>query len=80
MKKMPKTIADYIGALPKDIRSRFIQVRQTIKAAAPQSIESIKWGMPAFSYQRVLVVYAAHKNHIGLYPSPSAIRIHSVPP
>jgi uncharacterized protein YdhG (YjbR/CyaY superfamily) len=30
--------------------------------------------MPAFSYRRILVTFAAHKNHIGFYPTPSAVR------
>jgi uncharacterized protein YdhG (YjbR/CyaY superfamily) len=30
--------------------------------------------MPAFSYQRILVTFAAHRNHIGFYPTPSAVR------
>lgn len=31
-------------------------------------------GMPAFSYRGVLVMFAAFKNHVGLYPTPSAVR------
>lgn len=30
--------------------------------------------MPAFSHQRILVAYAAFKNHIGFYPTPSAVK------
>jgi uncharacterized protein YdhG (YjbR/CyaY superfamily) len=30
--------------------------------------------MPAFSYKRILVVFAAHKGHIGFYPTPSAVK------
>jgi uncharacterized protein YdhG (YjbR/CyaY superfamily) len=30
-------------------------------------------GMPAFSYKRILVTFAAFKNHIGFYPTPSAV-------
>ena len=36
-------------------------------------MESLKWGMPAFSYRRILVTFAAHKTHIGFYPTPSAV-------
>ena len=31
-------------------------------------------GMPAFSYRRTLVTFAAFKQHIGFYPTPSAVR------
>jgi uncharacterized protein YdhG (YjbR/CyaY superfamily) len=30
--------------------------------------------MPAYSYQKILVTYAAFKHHIGFYPMPSAIK------
>jgi uncharacterized protein YdhG (YjbR/CyaY superfamily) len=30
--------------------------------------------MPAFTYERILVTFAAHKNHIGFYPTPSAVK------
>ena len=30
--------------------------------------------MPAFSYGRILVTFAAFKKHIGFFPTPSAIR------
>jgi uncharacterized protein YdhG (YjbR/CyaY superfamily) len=29
--------------------------------------------MPAFSYRRILVTFAAFKHHIGFYPTPSAV-------
>src|SRR6266849_1681804 len=40
----------------------------------PGARESLKWGMPAFSYRRILVTFAAFKHHIGFYPTPSAVR------
>ena len=30
--------------------------------------------MPAFSYRRILVTFAAFKHHIGFYPTPSAVK------
>jgi uncharacterized protein YdhG (YjbR/CyaY superfamily) len=44
-----------------------------IRKAAPGATEGLKWGMPAFSYKRILVTFAAFKNHIGFYPTPSAV-------
>ena len=44
-----------------------------IRKSAPGALESLKWGMPAFSYRRILVTFAAHKTHIGFYPTPSAV-------
>ena len=48
-------------------------MRSCIRKAAPGAEEGLKWGMPAFSYQRILVTFAAHKHHIGFYPTPSAV-------
>ena len=30
--------------------------------------------MPAFSYRRILVTFAAFQHHIGFYPTPSAVK------
>jgi len=49
-------------------------MRAAIRAAAPEASEGIKWSMPAFSGKRILVTFAAHKNHIGFYPTPSAVK------
>jgi len=49
-------------------------MRALIARAAPGATESLKWGMPAFSYSRILVMFAAFKRHIGFFPTPSAVR------
>ena len=49
-------------------------MRACIRATAPGAKESLKWGMPAFSYRRILVTFAAFKHHIGFYPTPSAVK------
>jgi len=49
-------------------------MRALIAAAAPGATQSLKWGMPAFSYERILVTFAAFQRHIGFFPTPSAVR------
>ena len=73
-KTPPKTIAEYIHAAPKETRPKLRELRACVRAAAPGATESLKWGMPAFSYRRILVTFAAHKNHIGFYPTSGAVR------
>jgi uncharacterized protein YdhG (YjbR/CyaY superfamily) len=73
-KARPKTINEYINAAPKEARSKLREMRKCIRAAAPGAEESLKWGMPAFSYQRILVTFAAFKHHIGFYPTPPAVK------
>jgi uncharacterized protein YdhG (YjbR/CyaY superfamily) len=70
---VPKSIDEYIAAFPKDIQVLLQQVRTTIKKAAPDAGEAIKYAMPAFTYKGNLVYFAGCKNHIGFYPTPSAI-------
>ena len=72
-KARPKTITEYILAAPKEAQQKLREMHACIRKAAPGATEGLKWGMPAFSYQRILVTFAAHKTHIGFYPTPSAV-------
>jgi uncharacterized protein YdhG (YjbR/CyaY superfamily) len=70
----PTTIAEYIDAAPLEARKKLREMLGCIRKAAPGAQEGLKWGMPAFSHKRILVTFAAHKNHIGFYPTPSAVK------
>ena len=70
----PKTVGDYIKAAAPEARKKLRELRACIRAAAPGAKEELKWGMPAFSYRRILVIYGAFKHHIGFYPTSSAVR------
>ena len=72
-KTRPKTIDEYIQAAPREAQKKLREMRACIRAAAPGAKEGLKWGMPAFSYRRILVTFAGFKNHIGFYPTPSAV-------
>jgi uncharacterized protein YdhG (YjbR/CyaY superfamily) len=73
-KAKPKTTTEYINAAHKDAKAKLREMRACIRSSAPGATESLKWGMPSFSYRRILVTFAAHQNHIGFYPTPSAIK------
>ena len=66
-------IDEYHSLLSADIQKQLEQLRQTIRQAAPFATETISYGMSAFKQNRVLVYYAAHKKHIGFYPTASPI-------
>jgi uncharacterized protein YdhG (YjbR/CyaY superfamily) len=51
------------------IRKRLEELRKAIHKAAPDAKETISYNMPAFKMKKVLVYYAAYKNHIGFYPT-----------
>ena len=73
-KAKPDSIAGYINAAPKEAREKLHEMHACIRAAAPGAEEGLKWGMPAFSYKRILVTFAAFTHHIGFYPTPSAVK------
>ena len=65
----PKTIDAYLDALPQRSRDALAQIRERISAAAPESVEGIKYGMPTATLEgRNIVYYAAWKARVGLYP------------
>jgi len=70
----PKTVAEYIAAADQPARAKLREMRRIIRAAAPGAVESLKWSMPAYSYQRILVMFAGFKNHVSFFLTTSAIR------
>ena len=72
-KARPTTVGEYILAAPKETRAKLRELRKCVRAAAPGAVEGLKWGMPAYSYRRILVTFAVHTHHIGFYPTPPAI-------
>lgn len=74
MKSNPvQDIDQYIFSCPQDLQQLLQEVRLTIRTAAPEAAEAIKYGMPTFTLHGNLVHFAACKNHLGFYPAPSAI-------
>ena len=67
------TVDDYIASCPSDIQGILLELRNTIRKAAPDSEERISYMMPAFFQMGILVYFAAQKNHIGFYPTSSGI-------
>ncbi len=69
-----KTIDEYIASFPENIQRTLKELRSAIKEAAPNAEETISYGMPAFRLKGILVYFAAHKHHLGFYPTASGIR------
>ena len=68
-----KTIDEYIDTFPQDIQAILQKMRLAIHEAAPEATEAISYQMPTFKLNGNLVHFAAAKNHIGFYPTPSGI-------
>ena len=64
---------EYIAGFPDDIQKLLQKMRAIICKAAPHAEEVISYGMPAYKQHKVLVYFAACKNHIGFYPTGSGI-------
>lgn len=69
-----KTIEEYIDAAPVELRERLWQLHEAIRSAAPGASEALKWSMPGYSYEKILVTWALFKKHLGFYPMPSAVK------
>ena len=69
-----KTVDQYFSTFPASTKALLKKMRETIKEVTPEAQEVISYNMPAFRWNGMLVWYAAYKEHIGFYPTPSAIK------
>lgn len=70
--KMAKNIDTYIQDFPKNVQKILKQIRLTIQKVAPKAEVTIGYGIPTFKLNgKNLVHFAAWKNHIGFYATPS---------
>jgi uncharacterized protein YdhG (YjbR/CyaY superfamily) len=67
----PGTVDEYIQQFPPDVRVLLEEIRSVIRTAAPEAKERISYKMPTYTMNKNLIHFAAFKNHIGLYPTPS---------
>ena len=71
-KKQFTTIDEYISTFPGDVQAILEKMRQTIRKAAPEAVETISYGIPTFDLKgKHLVFLAGWKHHISLYPLPA---------
>jgi uncharacterized protein YdhG (YjbR/CyaY superfamily) len=73
--KKPASINEYIKGFPPETQKLLEEIRSTIRKAAPDAQEKISYAMPSFSQNGILVYFAAFKNHIGFYPTSSAVEL-----
>lgn len=69
----PENIDEYIAGFPEDIKGILQEIRTLIQKTIPEATEKISYGMPTFYLNGNLVHFAAYKNHIGFYPTPSGL-------
>ena len=73
MMTKPIDVDAYIAGFPEETQKILQQIRAIIREVAPDADELISYGMPAYKLKGPLVYFAAYKNHIGFYPTPSGV-------
>ena len=67
-----QSMDEYIASFPDDAQKTLEELRATIKAAAPESEETISYNIPTFTLNgKYLIYFAGWKNHIAIYPIPT---------
>ncbi len=71
--KKAASVDEYISGFPEDVQKYLAEMRSAIKKTVPEAEETISYSMPAYKLNGILIYFAAFKNHIGFYPTSSAI-------
>ncbi|WP_348822919.1 iron chaperone [Flavobacterium aestuarii] len=72
MKINYKSVDEYIKTFPDEVQLILEKVRKTIIEKAPEAVESISYGMPAYKTNgKPLVYFAGYQKHIGFYATPT---------
>jgi uncharacterized protein YdhG (YjbR/CyaY superfamily) len=69
------TINEYLAGVPDDNRMALQHLRELIHAAAPDAVEAIGYGMPAFRLDgRWLVGFGMAKDHCSFYAGKAPLK------
>lgn len=65
----PEEVDAYLADMPPDIRAALEQLREVIRAAAPEATERVSYGVAVFRHQGSLVGFGAppSKRHCSLF-------------
>ena len=68
MEDPPASVDEYLRRQSDGTRAVLARVRRMIREAAPDAVESIGYGIPAYKYRgKVLIYFGAAKKHWSLY-------------
>ena len=77
-----RSVDEYVAAAKKEARPKLRAVRAAIRAAAPDAVESISYGIPFYSYKGKkgiggrLCYFGLLKTSVGFYLRPPVIDDH----
>ncbi len=67
----PETVDDYLATLPEPARTEVAEAVRRVRAAAPDALESVSYGMPTFRLPNSHPIYVAGwKTHLSLHDVP----------
>ncbi len=70
---MDQKVSEYIDKQPSPQKEILIKIRDLFKKLIPKAEEKMSYGAPAFKLDDKQILYAAFKEHIGIYPEPEII-------
>ena len=71
---MEDVIETYINKAPLEVQGILRRVRQLVLEIDPELTQTFSYQMPTFKkHGKTVFHFAAQKNHLGIYPTPSAI-------
>ncbi len=73
-----ESVDEYLSAFPKKTQGILEKIRSLIKKKAPEAVEGMSYGMPAYKmHGKPLVYFAGYDKHIGFYATPTGHRAFS---
>lgn len=61
-----RTVDDYVAAIPAPLDAVAAELRQVVRAAAPDAGESVKWGQPVYDAGGPFAALKAFSRHVTL--------------
>lgn len=69
---LPSNVDEYLAQFDGEVLKRLRDMRRVILMTAPESVESMAYGMPAYKLGgKPLVYFAGYPHHIGFYATPN---------
>ena len=67
-------IDDYLKKVDSPQKEALERIRKIVSETAPEAVEVISYGMPAFKYEgKYLIGFAPFKNHMSIFPASDPI-------
>ena len=62
----------YIHRFDDEVKARLLQLRELVRAEAPDAVESLSYGIVGYKlHGKPLVYIGGFKNHVGFYATPN---------